>query len=601
MTHFSWLQEYKIPVKVSGTPDRGDIVHIHHPRKRQLSLLHLTLKQTAVVSGRSCTTTRCAVFFFGVHRIGWLSACDFPGDPFPPPATDDAKLCALEEENERLRAEVAGRAGTVQRLRAEVAALKREASPQETDSPGPPLAEAAAEQEVGSLKTLLERLWAQYQELQERYEEKDRELVKAQLEFHSRGEEQEQALTQLRIQCNGAVPLHRLESLLSQFRRAQQEEPRPGSQDSGPCKKCSALSETLKVQAEELLTARHNAKLLQKMLDEERRNLHITANSLRAKEAIVQELRSALSRSATENTAPWDDRKLRKSLRVAMLTVSSLQALLRQKEASVERYRRCVASLSDELRLQGQRHSAEAHALRARLLDIGRQRGDDEDGAEGPAATDFERKLEQLRTLDEAHMEAFRLLLVRTQRPVQEEPRTVPAEPAASPIGEKEPPTRLLETVQSLQKLAEEKDALLAEKEATICELEAKLAALGSRLEEAGRRKDLASLVHSLKAQMDDKERQLKALSRALVELRAEMVRAAELDVVAGSADDGEQRDSAQLRRDLQAARERERFLEDEARLLREENEALKEECRKSQEERLRAGRSQKSPLRRGT
>ncbi|KAK8784022.1 hypothetical protein V5799_009613 [Amblyomma americanum] len=71
------------------------------------------------------------------------------------------------------------------------------------------------------------------------------------------------------------------------------------------------------------------------MLDEERRNLHITANSLRAKEAIVQELRSALSRSATENTAPWDDRKLRKSLRVAMLTVSSLQVSVRNLLESV--------------------------------------------------------------------------------------------------------------------------------------------------------------------------------------------------------------------------------------------------------------------------
>lgn len=42
---------------------------------------------------------------------------------------------------------------------------------------------------------------------------------------------------------------------------------------------------------------------------------------------------------------------------------------MRQKEATIERYRACVASLRSEMQQQNQKLSAEAHVLRVKLLD----------------------------------------------------------------------------------------------------------------------------------------------------------------------------------------------------------------------------------------
>lgn len=53
--------------------------------------------------------------------------------------------------------------------------------------------------------------------------------------------------------------------------------------------------------------------------------MQISANSLRVKDTIIQELKQALSRAAAEEHIPWDKAKLKKTLHVAMLTINSLQ------------------------------------------------------------------------------------------------------------------------------------------------------------------------------------------------------------------------------------------------------------------------------------
>ncbi|XP_049511201.1 centrosomal protein of 290 kDa-like [Dermacentor silvarum] len=542
------------------------------------------------------------------------------------PATDDSKLRVLEEENEQLRALLADRTGHVQVLQGELKRFKhmREAKSKE------PSSSPSTNEHAESLKVLLERLWTHFQELQKRYEQKDGDLLRAMVESRRQSEEQKQALTQMRIQCSGSVPLEKLESILSQFKSGLQNVQE--EQDLPSCKNCSALTNTLRAQTEELITSRQNAKLLQKRLDEEHRNLQISANSLRVKDTIIRELKQALSRAAAEDAMPWDKAKLKKSLRVAMLTVNSLQALMRQKEATIERYRACVATLRDEMQQQSQRLSAEAHVLRAKLLDTSAARQlPEEDDAIHDKPRHFQDKLDQLRALDEAHREAVRILLLEAAKAVpapvvQTRPASSAERPGSPPSGvlklESQPTgiptadvrldrdnrrqatktsTMFRDTVISLQKVIEEKDLVIAQRETDIAALEGRLAELASQLEEAAKRKDLGSLVHTLKSQVDDKERQLKALSQALVELRAEMMRTVELNTVAASGGDDDNRDIAHLQSELRAAQERERFLEDELRLLREENEAVKENYRKAQEERHRAMRLHKAPSRRGT
>ncbi|XP_075728691.1 uncharacterized protein LOC119165489 isoform X3 [Rhipicephalus microplus] len=492
----------------------------------------------------------------------------------------------------------------------------------------------SADEQVESLKMLLERLWTHFQELQKRYEQKDDELLRAMAESRKHSEAEKQALVQLRIQCGGSVPLEKLEGILSQFRSGQQTA--RNEQEKPSCKNCSALTNTLKAKAEELITSRQNAKLLQKRLDEERRSMKISANSLRVKDTIIQELKQALSRAAAEEPIPWDKAKLKRSLRIAMLTINSLQALMRQKEATIERYRSCVASLRNEMQQQSRKLAAEACVLRAKLLDTASVREKSEHDGEGAAqdkTRHFQDKLDQLRALDEAHKEAVRILLLEAAKvapavgPAVETRPESGAEVPRSPVGtmckpdlqSPGPPTDVTlqrhvepeqvpkssaifqDTVVSLQKVIEEKDAVILQRDEEITALEGKLAGLNSQLEEAPKRKDLGSLVHTLKSQVDDKEKQLKALSQALVELRTEMMWAVDLHTVTASsgADDG--KDTIQLQNELCAAQERERFLEDEVRLLREENETLKEKHRKAQEERLRMTKLHKAPTRRGT
>ncbi|XP_050024782.3 uncharacterized protein [Dermacentor andersoni] len=530
------------------------------------------------------------------------------------PTTDDSKLRALEEENGQLRALLADRTGNVQVLLGELKRLKHKQKAKSKEPPSSPSSgqnEVSSNEHAESLTVLLERLWAHFQELQKRYEQKDGDLLRAMVESRRQTEELKQALTQMRIQCSGSVPLEKLESILSQFKSGHQHFQE--DKDLPSCKNCSALTNTLRAQTEELITSRQNAKLLQKRLDEEHRNLQISANSLRVKDTIIQELKQALRRAAAEEAMPWDMKKLKKSLRVAMLTVNSLQALMRQKEATVERYRACVATLRNEMQQQSQRLSAEAHVLRAKLLDIAAAREQPEQ--DGDAIHDkprhFQDQLDQLRALDEAHREAVRILLQEAAKvvPAPVIP-TIPASTAerpGSPPRERQPEeakktsAMFRETVISLQKVIEEKDSVIAQRETSIAALEGRLAELASQLEEAAKRKDLGRLVHALKSQVDDKERQLKALSQALVELRAEMMRTVEFNTVAASSGDADNRDLAQLQSELRAAQERERFLEDEVRLLREENEAVKENCRKAQEHRLRVMKLHKAPSRRGT
>ncbi|KAL3210493.1 hypothetical protein MRX96_008733 [Rhipicephalus microplus] len=539
-------------------------------------------------------------------------------------ASDDVKLRILEEENEKLQSMLADRTGNVQVLQGEVARLKHEREMKSNESSNSFSGDrnnGSADEQVESLKMLLERLWTHFQELQKRYEQKDDELLRAMAESRKHTEAEKQALVQLRIQCGGSVPLEKLEGILSQFRSGQQTA--RNEQEKPSCKNCSALTNTLKAKAEELITSRQNAKLLQKRLDEERRSMKISANSLRVKDTIIQELKQALSRAAAEEPIPWDKAKLKRSLRIAMLTINSLQVRgaldsfgtcsqvaaksdvpgnitsghsCDKKEATIERYRSCVASLRNEMQQQSRNLAAEACVLRAKLLDTASVREKSEHDGEGAAqdkTRHFQDKLDQLRALDEAHKEAVRILLLEAAKvapavgPAVETRPESGAEVPRSPVGHVEPEqvpkssAIFQDTVISLQK--------------------GKLAGLNSQLEEAPKRKDLGSLVHTLKSQVDDKEKQLKALSQALVELRTEMMRAVDLQTVTASsgADDG--KDTIQLQNELCAAQERERFLEDAVRLLREENETLKEKHRKAQEERLRMTKLHKAPTRRGT
>ncbi|XP_037502775.2 centrosomal protein of 290 kDa [Rhipicephalus sanguineus] len=551
-------------------------------------------------------------------------------------ATNDVKLRVLEEENEKLQSLLADCTGKVQVLQGEIARLKHHREMKSNELPSSPSGNdniGSAEEQVDSLKMLLERLWAHFQELQKRYEQKDGELLRAIAESRRHTEEEKEALAQMRIQCSGSVPLEKLENILSQFKsgnQTAQEHEKPS------CQNCRALTDTVKAQTEELITSRQNAKLLQKRLDEERRNMQISANSLRVKDTIIQELKQALSRAAAEEHIPWDKAKLKKTLHVAMLTINSLQALMRQKEATIERYRACVASLRSEMQQQNQKLSAEAHVLRVKLLDTASVREksqQDGDDAAHDKPRHFQDKLDQLRALDEAHREAVRILLLEAAKVAPGPAPAIQTRPASSverplsPIGTLPKPnlqsagrpadvpfdrevqpeqitktsTMFHDTVISLQKVIEEKDSVIVQKDEQIAALEGRLAELHSKLEEAAKRKDLGSLVHVLKSQVDDKEKQLKALSQALVELRTEMMRAVELHTVAASSGAEDSRDTAQLQNELRAAQEREHFLEDEVRLLREENEALKEKHRKAQEERLRTTKLHKAPTRRGT
>ncbi|KAM7299653.1 hypothetical protein ISCGN_020219 [Ixodes scapularis] len=393
------------------------------------------------------------------------------------------------------------------------------------------------------------------------------------------------------------------------------------------------LMESMKAQTEELLSLKQNAKLLQKMLTEERENLKIATTSIQVKDKIIEELKSAAPEIRSDEKAnDLSNDKLKRSLHTAMVTVNSLQALHDQKECTLTRYRELVSSLREEMSKDRARFAKEISGLQTELMKEHRQSilslKEATSGlhAKGDLSEECSKKqLDEIRRLKnavaerhEAAVEATEKLKLREQelRRLQQEMAklrlpTPPAITSKSRSFSAKRPALAKKTsadvnlgrrlFASLQEQLEQKAQTIAHKDAEIEQLKERVASLQTVIDQTAK-KGLSRQVQRLKSQVDEKEKQLQALSKAMIDLRSEMMSAVGTNAVQPASQSGRLENEenvevlkdaiadlevkvAQLKSDLRSALEREQFLNDEARLLKEDNEKLRENCSRASTE----------------
>ncbi|CAN7995028.1 unnamed protein product [Ixodes hexagonus] len=328
------------------------------------------------------------------------------------------------------------------------------------------------------------------------------------------------------------------------------------------------------------------------MLTEERENLKIATTSIQVKDKIIEELKSAMPETRSDERANnLSNDKLKRSLHTAMVTVSSLQALHDQKECTLTRYRELVISLRDEMSKDRARFAKEISNLQTELMKEHRQsvlslkeattglqaKGDPSEETTKKYLDEIRRLKNVLAERHEAAVEATEKLKLREQelKRLQQEMAKLrlPTPPAIASKARSSSAKRLTPAKNtsadvnlgrrlfaSLQEQLEQKGRTIAQKDGEIEQLKERVTSLQTVIDQTAK-KGLNRQVQRLKGQVDEKEKQLQD---AIADLEVKV---------------------SQLKSDLRSALEREQFLNDEARLLKEDNEKLRDNCSKASAE----------------
>ncbi|XP_064488803.1 centrosomal protein of 290 kDa-like [Ornithodoros turicata] len=400
---------------------------------------------------------------------------------------------------------------------------------------------------------------------------------------------------------------------------------------------------TLRGQNEEYLETKRKLKALHQELMEARKNVTIANNSLQVKDKVIEELRSVLpTRDISELSASAEYYKLKRSINIAMTTVGSLQALLKQKESTLSRYREWVSNLREELANEKRRFAAKIYEIQNELM---AKREESIHNLKEEASQLCSPKksscVENVHQLDEIHKLEVALaarsqvaLLAEEQLQCQtEELNRLRAEvettrhvPVDNTYPQNDPEFSLKSAPPALQKMskttmtsfdgANDQEAALAaalqaelsETKAALGERDAEIQDMKEKLESAQIKAkqapstDISHLVQRLKNQVDEKEKQLQALSKALIELRSEMMAAVETSLLQQPSRstylDNEEDVAtlketisklevklAHMKSDMSAMSEREQFLNDEVRLMKEEADKIRHRMAKTDEE----------------
>ncbi|XP_062245410.1 centrosomal protein of 290 kDa isoform X2 [Platichthys flesus] len=371
---------------------------------------------------------------------------------------------------------------------------------------------------------------------------------------------------------------------------------------------CKSLDEKLKEKAEALWKAEQNIVSRDKVINELRLRLPAAAN----RERLLADL--AKHEEGQSDCQP--------ALKLAQQAIKDLQGRLEKKEDVLKKYQNQLAQAREDQEEMIKRHQEELRILHQKLdlhsdtsLDRFKQTAMElmkKPTIKVPTSKHLERLAELEQTVAELDLslssanEKLKLTTDELQR--QRTAMEAQAKRHADDISKKD--EHHISQVKSLTAETEDQGIQLALKEKEMNYLRTELEAQ----REANIRSPsntMKNLVERLKAQLAQKEKQLKALSKALLELRAEMTSAAEQQVIANAAQKEESLNVQmlidkhtkdlklrvqELNEDLQAAKDTVKAMKGREKTLKDEVDQLNQDLQRSHktQRRLQAEREEK-------
>uniref|UniRef100_A0A1I8HZ69 CEP209_CC5 domain-containing protein n=1 Tax=Macrostomum lignano TaxID=282301 RepID=A0A1I8HZ69_9PLAT len=303
--------------------------------------------------------------------------------------------------------------------------------------------------------------------------------------------------------------------------------------------------------------------------------------------------------AAAASANPMENFVEAKTLHAAQTTVASLQARLQQKEESLAKYKELLKGAQDDLETAVRRHNEEAKMLREKLSQkeelVMRQTAAQQGSAatgELPRESVTRKHLKKLHELQEllAHERGKSAGLESELREARREMETWKLSYDTAHKGFDAERAVLKEELDEEKRRCTEEVARakqeVVEKSALVQQLREDLRRQKSE-NERGPSATMKNLVRKLEMQLEEKEKQQRALSKALTDLRADMVYHAEETAKAGGVQNEQERDlhrilerhTKEIADELELTKERAFRVKSEQRKLREEKEAAVQQC----------------------
>ncbi|XP_051548638.1 centrosomal protein of 290 kDa isoform X2 [Myxocyprinus asiaticus] len=363
-----------------------------------------------------------------------------------------------------------------------------------------------------------------------------------------------------------------------------------------------------------ILETRATCKVLEEKLKEKNAALWTAEQNVLSRDKVINELRLRLPAAAERekllaDLSKQEDSESQPALKVAHQTINNLQGRLDQKEEVLKKYQNLLAKARQEQEEMAKRHEEDVRALHQKLdiymdtsLDRFKQTALElmkKPTITVPTSKHLVRLAEMEQTVAEQDNSlsslTHKLKIVTAELDQQRQVTAAHAMEHAAETARLE--ERHAVQMKGLSQEAEELRAQLTQREKELHYLRTELEAQ----KEANVRSPsntMKNLVEHLKTQLTLKEKQLKALSKALLELRAELTSQAEQQIIASAAQKEEALNVQQivdkqtkelracvrdLNEELQGAKEGVRAAKARENSLREELESLNKDLQRSQ------------------
>ncbi|XP_043083956.1 centrosomal protein of 290 kDa isoform X2 [Puntigrus tetrazona] len=301
-----------------------------------------------------------------------------------------------------------------------------------------------------------------------------------------------------------------------------------------------------------ILETNATCKILEEKLKEKEAALWTSEQNVLSRDKVINELRLRLPASAERekllaDLSKQEDSDTQPALKVAHQTINNLQGRLDQKEEVLKKYQNLIAKTRQEQEEIARRHEEEVRALHQKLdvymdTSLDRFKQTALDLMKKPTITvPTNKHLMRLAEMEQTVAEqdnslsslTRKLKVVTAELDQQKQVTAAEAMEHAAEIARLE--ERQVAQTRGLSQEAEELRAQLVQMEKELQFLRTELEAQ----KEANVRSPsntMKNLVERLKTQLALKEKQLKALSKALLELRAELTSQAEQQIIASAA-----------------------------------------------------------------
>ncbi|XP_045060455.2 centrosomal protein of 290 kDa isoform X3 [Desmodus rotundus] len=420
------------------------------------------------------------------------------------------------------------------------------------------ISEVTALGKLESLTLKLRKMEACNLRLEQKLDEKEQALYFARLEGRNRAKHLRQTIQSLRRQFSGALPLAQQEKFSKTMIQLQNDKLKimqemKNSQQEYRNMENKKMELELKLKGlEELISTLKDARGAQKKLKEKESALRLAEQNILSRDKVINELRLRLPATAErEKLIAELGRKVvepqsHHTLKIAQQTIANMQARLNQKEEVLKKYQHLLEKAREEQREIVKKHEEDLQILHRKLelqadssLNKFKQTAWDllkQPPPPVPTNKHFIRLAEMEQTVAEQD-DSLSSLLIKLKKVSQDLERQ--KEITELKIKEFEnTKLRLQENhadeIKKVKAELEDLRCLLAQSRNESQSLKSELQAQ----KEANSRAPtttMKNLVERLKSQLALKEKQQKALSRALLELRAEMTAAAEERIISAT------------------------------------------------------------------